>query len=99
MWVVKRTLSPSRGCGSVSPPGSLHESLATRPSTTRSSTSRAFKLDGKKSPCIHPGGTVARAVEGLFPLLLFLGGMVFGVQIGSRRRGGGEEEARETEEK
>ena len=90
MWVVKRTLSPSHGCGSASLPGSLHESLAMRPSMTRSSTSRAFKLDGKKSPCIHPGGTVARAVEGFFPLLDFFGAMICNEELRSGRRGGGE---------
>jgi hypothetical protein len=68
MWVRSRTRSPSRGSGSTSPFGNLQESAAISPSTTRLFTSSAVTVDWRKSPWIHPGGTVDRAPDGFFTL-------------------------------
>ena len=86
---------PSRGFGFASVPGNLHDPAATRPSAMRFSTSCAVTVDCMKSPCIHPGGTAARALEGFFPFIVFFGAMV--ATAGESDLGGAAAEQRKRE--
>jgi hypothetical protein len=66
--VVRRTRSPSRGSGSTSFPGNLHESSAIRPPATRSRRFSSVTVEAKKSPWMKPTGAADRAPDGFLPL-------------------------------